>query len=313
MPTRTEADVLWVEPGWTITTTRGAKTIYNLDKARMLMLIQQGRQAILVDQKNAQPVSLQRLNLFEEFRKFDTAAGKPVGERVVAGRKTRGYAIERNGMRMEVWADLQTDRPVLVEVRINSPLVVGTYVMTDFDWNPTFDPADLTFDVPAGFHAATAQVDASKASEADVANLLKVFADVNGGAYPANIHMTALTDLLSKLIGARGGITPGGQTPEQLARPRQELFQTVAPSLTQVSRGWQFMADRAQGTQWTYAGAGVKAGEKGRPVLWYRTPQGAWRAFDADLTAHDIREADLPKGEPVEMVTPPATAPATLP
>lgn len=50
------------------------------------------------------------------------------------------------------------------------------------------------------------------------------------------------------------------------------------------------------GTNWHYAGSGVKLGDASKPIFWYQ-PQGSqtYRVIYGDLSAKDVAPENLPK------------------
>ncbi len=54
-----------------------------------------------------------------------------------------------------------------------------------------------------------------------------------------------------------------------------------------LARGWAYITDPQNGTDWHWAGKDVPLGEKDRPILWYK-PNGksTYTTFNADLSIH---------------------------
>jgi hypothetical protein len=247
------------------------------------------KEAVLMDLTNMPP-GKRTPNLLDQFKQVDGKDSKPLGEKEIDGVKVKGFNVTKGERELEVWADVKTERPVLAMVRSTNPAWKSmTYTFSDFDWNPTYDASELTLDIPAGYSVEKTQVDASDVKEADVTAMLKAMTELNDGAFPAKLTLKDIVVTMEKAHG--NGSKDAAATAAKMSQ------------LMQIGRGMRYMSLPPNGSDWTYAGGGIPAGEKGLIVLWYKPAGGTgWRAFDADFSVHDVKEADLPAGgEPVKM------------
>jgi hypothetical protein len=261
------------------------RTVVEESTGRTMVIDDARKQVTVLDLKKG--AGTRAPNLLTAFKTM-TGTGKPLGEHVVAGKKAKGFLVEQGRKTFEVWADEATEKPVRVEMRVKEPSMPELhFVFREFDWDPS-QAAAVTFEAPAGYKEVKATMDMSGVEEKDLVAMLKAEASFNGGVLPEKVDMGSVLVLLRKWAEAHGGA--GG------AAAQEALMQEVMP----VSRGWAFMGDPSKGGEWTYAGAGVKIGEK-KAVLWYRVPgTETWRVIDADGEVHGEQEKPA-GGEKVEV------------
>jgi len=249
---------------------------------------------------------LKTVNLMEQFRTLKADQARDLGEKEIDGRKLHGFAIENPGQSMTVWADPKTQTPVRIESSFDMPSIPSTKsIMRDFDWNATIDVADLSLDAPQGYTVQSVTMDASIPVEKDLIEGLRTLATINGNEFPASFDMPGMTTAVIKHVKAGSG------------GDRKKLESELLTLSLKISRGLAFVSP-ISGQDFHYAGKGAKLGEKDRPVLWYQ-PKGSktYRVIDADLSAKDVAETELPKIESKTLMPGPtpysSTAPATKP
>ncbi len=318
----TSMDLLIVEPGWIVADGKQGgpsfHMVVNGAQGKMLMLMGSAASpgtAIVMDMEKI-PQDQRPPNILDEFKQTNSKDSKPLGEKEIAGVKTRGFEVVKQNADMQIWADEKTELPVWVTMKTTSPTMMGSMVTTfsNFDWNPTYQASELSFAIPAGYveqkigvdasfpaganAVATDQlpqaflVDASDPMEADVVVMLKSLADLNDGVFPPGMGLKDLIPTLAKKAASRGAAAT------DQAAAQKEILDKVMP----MARGWGYMMRSAIGTNWMYASNGAHAGEKGRVILWYKPAKGGLRAFDADFAVHDVKDAELPAGgKPVNL------------
>jgi hypothetical protein len=266
----------------------GVVQVMDLAHGEMLMLQEKDKTGVRVTMKNA-PANVQSMNVLEQFRAIKPDQGKDVGLKTFDGRELRGFAIEQpnNIGTMTAWADPKTQELVRVEVKMSIPTMPAmTTLMTDFEWDVPVDKALLSLDVPAGYKIESMTMDASPAGEADLLEALRVMATANDAKFPETFGMSAMGELFK-------GTSSKPATPEQVKARLDEL----RPLAMKIARGIGFVMPNS-GADWHYAGSGVKLGEKGRAVMWYKPKDSEkYRVIDADLTVHEVAADALPKVE----------------
>ncbi|MGN6370455.1 MAG: hypothetical protein ACTHN5_19545 [Phycisphaerae bacterium] len=297
-------DLLMVEPGWIVEKGSGMTMITDSEKHKMVTLTEATRQALVVDVvKNARSGPPQ-FNLLEAFKSVDEKSSRRLGEKELEGHHTEGFAFSKEGMQFEVWADAKTQLPV--EVDLSTGASENAFVrmharFSDFDWNPAYDPAELTTVVPPGYAVTNAAMNLQNPTQQDVVIMLKTFGDMNDGVLPAELGARELGEVIARKMQSK--LPPNVKSLP--AAERQKVQQQVTADAMKMSepiaRGWTFMGNVKNGADWHYAG-GASVGEKGVAVLWYR-PAGSetWRVIDADGAVHDQKNPPA-GGEPVGLL-----------
>ena len=156
----------------------------------------------------------------------------------------------------------------------------------NFKWNEKLDTALFSVTPPEGYSLREHDFDVSENGEKDLFAALSSWAGMSGGTFPASIADLANSDEVGKMLikkfNAEGD-------------PRAEFDEAMKEGNV-LLKGLTFSQGMKAGSGWHYAGAGVKLGEKNKPVCWWK-PEGApkYRILYGDLRVADIDEADLPK------------------
>ena len=160
---------------------------------RSLTLHPKDKRAELMELDNL-PADREVPTLLAEYANIHDKDGTPVGEKVIGGRKTKGFKVTTSTGDQTIWADMETRLPV----EIDSPSSTDT----DFQWNPPLDESMFSLTPPADYELITRHMDASPEKEEDFLNALKNLADINGGVYPDSFDREALTKALLKSLSA---------------------------------------------------------------------------------------------------------------
>ena len=146
-------------------------------------------------------------------------------------------------------------------------------------------------------------MDMSPATEADVIDSLRTLAEINDNIFPDRFDVFGLSQLL-----ARKAVK---LSKENKADDLKAMQDTMVQKSMMTGRAWMFISDRKNGTDFHYAGKGVKLDQPDTPILWYK-PAGAesYRVLDADLTVRVVPAGELPKTDSVLLNGPPSTQPA---
>ncbi len=299
----TQTGTIIMSQTWMIMRTANMKMIVDNEKSQMITLTEATKQALVMNQKNA-PAAAPVVNILDSFRKFDAQASTPLGDRQIDGQPARGFEITQGNQHMKVWADLKTELPVRIEIAGANPVMPDTNVtFTDFDWNPTVTPEEISREIPKDYAVINANVDASKPTEADVPKMLSSWIELNGGKFPETLTFAGYVQLSAADMARRQAAETAGMTPEQKSQWLQKMTSEMINKMMPLSRGIAFIGDPASGSDWRYAGSGADVGAKGRAILWYKPANAtAWRVFDADLTVHDAANAPA-GGTPVSLST----------
>jgi outer membrane lipoprotein-sorting protein len=308
-PQQVTADVLLTEAGlMRQTTAQPAETVTVIDlhQGKALTLIPAQKQAVTIELANLDPSQLPP-NALDDLKKLDPKDATPVGEKEIDGRMFSGFKAKKDGQEMTIWVDPGTRLPVRMEVTMNTPVMPAVEVtMTDFVWNAKVDPSQLSLTAPPDYKVMPLHMNMAPAAEKDLTDSLRAIAGLNDGAFPNSLDLAGLSEVMKRL---KASLPAGADGPGPDARALQEK---ASQAMLTVGRGWMFMGDPKNGSDFHYAGKGVKLGAKGRAVMWYK-PKGseAYRVIDADLTVRDVPANELPD-VPSQRVEGPGSA-ATVP
>jgi len=220
----------------------------------------------------------------EELRGSGPKDVEWLGGKDINGRQARGFHKRMEGMDFTVWADAETCLPVRMEMCYGSPSQQYLVTMSDFEFDVPLDPALFSMAVPEGYTVEERSMDISPPTEADLVAGLRQWANLADGAFPDQIDMNAVMEIMKKWAAAQDGNAQQAPTQEQMDTMMK--VQRVLMFLMQLS---------GEKVDWRYAGKGVRLGDAGTPVFWYR-PKGAanYRLICGDLTAADVAPDALP-------------------
>jgi outer membrane lipoprotein-sorting protein len=289
----TEARCMFLAPSRerTETTVAGLTvSIYIVDgrKDKAISLLPASKTALVFNTKNVPAEKSPFGRTFQGLRELVAGAQSGqagtvvrLGATTIEGRPAEGFRIERGTMKIELWADRETQLPIRVETTI-AELKTRT-VMTDFQVNTAVDASLFAVDVPSDYTVqSTTEVDVSQGWGL-VAQALKMAAELNDGVFPA------------ALSGEQGLVSVIQRGAQELALKRQgspkETLKLSMDVARNVAAFVGFVA-AAPPDGLHYAGKGVKVGEPNRPILWFDQKDGQRSmVFYADLTFKEVPTA----------------------
>jgi hypothetical protein len=221
----------------------------------------------------------------EELRGSGPKDVEWLGEKDFDGRPARGFHKHVEGMDITVWADAETCLPVQMEMRYGGGAQQYFVTMSNFELDMPLDPALFSMAVPEGYTVEERSMDISPPTEADLVAGLRQWANLADGAFPDRIDMNTVMETMKKWAAAQ-------QAGNAQASPTQEQMDTMM----KVQRVLMFVMQLSgEKVDWRYAGKGVRLGDAGTPVFWYR-PKGAanYRMVCGDLTVADVAPDALP-------------------
>ena len=230
------------------------------------------------------PQANQLLGLVERMEKATT---QKLGEKEIDGQRVTGFrAVLKSSFGGDdevytAWVDVETRLPFRLEsIDPKTGRVAG--VQHKFVWNPELHDSLFDLTPPPGYTIKEAPRNPGPdETEKDLVESLRGWATYNGQVFPDTYTPKAVEDVIRDAIARK-------QTQEYEAHMKH------------VIRGLNF-AIRAEGAgEWHYAGKGVKLGEVGKPIAWWKTAWDAptYRVLYGDLTIRDLKPEDLPKLPP---------------
>ena len=220
----------------------------------------------------------------EELRGSGPKDVEWLGEKDFDGRPARGFYKRVQGTDLTVWADAETCLPVLMEMHYGRGPQQYFMTWSNFEFDVPLDPALFSTAVPEGYTVEERSMDMSPPTEADLVTGLRQCANMADGAFPDRIDQNTIMEILKKWITRQSG--------NAQQRPKQEQMDT----LMKVQRVLLFVMQLSgEKVDWRYAGKGVRLGDAGTPVFWYRPKDAAnYRMVCGDLTVADVAPNALP-------------------
>jgi len=160
------------------------------------------------------------------------------------------------------------------------------YVQHDIDFDARLDDSLFRLDPPAGY---TVESEArARVTEAEMIEYLGAMADYNGRTFPDQPYSID-SDRLNEIY----------DQPEADRTPAEQRLLDIVDRFKRANLNMMptghFIEDHAVEGTFRYLGKGVKLGDAGRIVCWYkRKDTGTYRAVYGDLRVKDVAPADLP-------------------
>jgi outer membrane lipoprotein-sorting protein len=257
---------------------RGVVVIADTKKETLLVLDPNTKTAVVMEgigpDGRRNPASDGAAQTVDRLRNLVEKKGIPVGTRQIDAVLARGFRVDDDGKDTTVWVDPKTKMPVLVETKVRSGDLEARVTLSDFVIDPPLDPALFRLEPPPGYTVQRTGREPLSPEEA-VARLLGIYAEHRGGAFPARLDAWADYD---KVFSDKKFKGPADADHLRLVR-----------TLTVVATFVQEHKD-----DYGYR-AGVKFGDAGTAVFWYR-PKGAaaFRVVYGDLHIGDVPPDRLP-------------------
>ena len=293
------------------TTNQGVIMTFDMKLGKSLVIDPKTKVALLGEMAN---FPYPQMNFVEGIKNMPENAGKPIGKKQIGGVAAEGFDVAVGDHTHHVWVSEETRLPILVEIETSTQSIVRApnYTLDEFVWNPSVDEAAISLVPPEGYRVDSAsKIDMALPKETDIVAGFKAFAELNGGSYPGAIDMAGFQESsrrrLARTVKEWQLRTSTGEP--QKANDLRESLAVYEPGNYSIIRMLVYMESPKNGSDWHYAGGGVKVGQADRPILWYR-PAGSdkYRVINADLSVHDVAAADLPR-IPSTLIVHPAQMP----
>jgi len=268
--------MMFLEPGKLRVEAPGAATIVDLSKNKLVVLNPMIRTAISVDlgemKNGANNQATEMIEWVEKIKNTTGQQAQSVGSRDIDGIEAKGFMLAEQGMDYTVWADARTGTPLRIEIPIDMGSFKTTVVMSDlvfdqkldenlFDLAPPSDYLLMNLDLP---------IFGTAAGEEDVVTILKWYSGKSGGSFPR---------ALDRWVDFA-----------KVARQDQKELMAI---MVRAGRASAFLTGLGA-TNYGYAGANVKLGEREKIIFWYRVDGGErYRAIFGDLHGDDVSREQI--------------------
>lgn len=225
--------------------------------------------------------SPQQVNYVECLRSLTADRGVPIGNKEVDGHQAMGFRADAGNVRFEIWADAKDYRIVRAEMEILSiPGSKGT--LSEIHYDPQLDDSLFVTTPPKDYTAMAVNVDTSAANENDLISYLRMWASrtIDGSFPPPPGDTLALMKASRKL------------RKQSTTMSQDQLLQDTFL----VTKGTMFATMMTPANDWHYAGEGVKLGEAGTAIAWWKPTGGEkYRVIFGDLSVRDAAPSQLPR------------------
>ena len=248
----------------------------NKSKAKITGKFQPGPQVTDLEQKKDHTFAFSG---FEKFKNLAKEKGVPVGKKKIGDVEAQGFRVQQNGLTSTVWVDPQSRRPLVIEHTQRSGDKDMTMTMSDFVVDSPLDDALFSLKPPADYKVTEGQVEVATSEESFV-QLLRLYAEATGGAFPPKLDDWSDYD---KQLNTEQFKKPGSFTDPKYI----QLVQTVMG-------GMMFVLQHKD--QYVYRPENIKLGEADKMLLWYK-PEGSekYRAIYGDLHVSELAADQVPE------------------
>lgn len=273
------------ETGWMrIEEPAGGASVSRAGRVRSMTLNPVGKTAVIMDvKKGSQPMEPAPADpslLAEELRRLVGKEGRPVGKKRIGAVEAQGFRVEKLpqepfGREFLIWADPATKFPLQVEMSLPG----GTRAtMSDFRLDVPLDDAVFRLEPPEGFKVETLSLE-QLTPEGTVVRLLREYALTAKGEFPPRIDDPAA---LGKHFRKVNGDKKTDKPDQKEMQRTLDVTQVYVYSNT-LFKGYGYQPD------------GVKLGEAGRVLFWYRPAKAEkYRVLHGDLNWTDEPAERLP-------------------
>jgi len=231
-----------------------------------------------------------------------------LGHRFIDGRDAIGFRVELSGEQnyligwqnrgtFTIWADPNMKYPIRLEwydemTGINS---IATNIKLDVDLDKTM----FGMEIPEGYVLTEEQEDGledlpTTVDEKKIIDNLRQWTDLTGGTFPSSVlGYSAVKDLDPNAdISFEQKEWNGFNGNVHVNMPDLKTYLKV---MQLVSSGG-LIGRMPKGTEWHYAGKGVKIGDADTAIFWYRLENAEnYRVIYGDLNIKDVTPEGLPK------------------
>jgi len=280
-------EIAFKEPGYMrMAAPGGYVSIIDSIQGKGLTILPPKKQFVEIEMSNLQnDPAQQNINLIEKLRSLPERADEELGTREIDGREVQGFRITEEGLINSVWIDVQSRQLVLVEMEfLNAPGMSGT--MSDFQFDVELDDSLFNLTPPDGYTRLEIQVDTDEVSEQNLIEFLRLWTTwVKDSRFPPTLDPTKLANFSMEMV-AKGEFINDEQISEEEQHEKS----------LKMTRGLMFLLKMPADSNWRYAGEGVRFGDAGTAIFWYR-PEGSqtYRVIYGDLSVQDVAPENLPK------------------
>jgi outer membrane lipoprotein-sorting protein len=267
---------------------------------KTLTLNSQAKIAVLSNIKGV-PQFMQQ-DWFASLKKISQNSGaEDLGLQTMDDKQLKGFRFKDDNNPITYWVDPKSGDPVKVEIQSKIPdythpegkgEITMKMVMSDFQLDVPLDESLFSLTPPEGYKLGPEMnMDFSNASEKDVIEVLRRYADMENGTFPDSL--TAQSVIMKISLG------PMTQNKNQKETKEKETEEEMKAIMNRVSEAGSICGRMSkfllENMGFKYAGKGVKLGDAKTPIFWYvpkDSKQG--RVVYGDLSVRDVPVDKMP-------------------
>jgi hypothetical protein len=257
-------------------------SIIDLGASQILTLDPVNKKAVYISLKDLpqMPNYMDQLrNVIAMLEKVPGVTVEDIGDQVIDGQNLYGLRAKHPKVEIEIWADPATGLPARIVQQEGQMKVICKNMRFDVPMNESL----FDMNAPEGYKVEKQELNLFGSTEEDFIEGLRIQAEVLGdGVLPDDVsveHLIKITPTIKEKF-------------DKLTIPDEEKTQLGL----KLQKGIMFIRFFKGEGKWVYAGKGVKLGDAGTAIFWYR-PAGSqtYHVIYGDLSVKDVSEADLPR------------------
>jgi len=219
-------------------------------------------------------------DILDRLSHLNVSDAQYIGREVVVGEETEKYVVRSAQGTITIWAQPQTNLPVLIK----SDAPDCSYVIEDIKWNPDLSPDLFALNAPEGYKIDDPAGEASEKALIDLLNGTVAIAN----KYPISLDAEGVlaavrTEAPKKAIDGVGLSNFSGKDPR------------IKPYWANAKRAIAYAAKLRQNGDIHYRGDIVKPGATRVPVCWWKENKNEanWRVYFSNAEVANLSDQQL--------------------
>ncbi|MGD9157464.1 MAG: hypothetical protein PVG39_03575 [Desulfobacteraceae bacterium] len=265
-------------------------TIIDLEKRRILLLNETNMEARIIDRKgmpssqNFPKGMASGRNYMEELKNtilrlkdMPDYSVEELGRKQLDDREVIGFFASHPKIDMTIWADVDTGIPVRIKYKVGTMQVIYKNIKFDLPMEEEM----FSVEIPPGYtELAPVAVDLQATEENFIEGLRLIAEKFNNGCFPDDVTY----DYYSKWMYSNPQLS-------QLNAMSKEKALAINLKLVKFIQFTIFYPGEGE---WSYRGKGVRLGETGTPIFWYRPKESeTYHVIYGDLHVENVSPEDL--------------------
>jgi hypothetical protein len=201
-----------------------------------------------------------------------------LGRKQLDGREVVGFFASHPKLDMTIWADVDTGLPLRIEYNLGTMQATSKNMKFDLPMEEEM----FSMEIPAGYKVQEPLTMDIQATEDNFIEGLRLIADkLNYDRFPDDVSYESFYKWMTS-----------GPINNQLNAMSKEEALAISLELIEFMRFTIFFPGEGE---WTYRGKGVRLGETGTPIFWYRPKKSeTYRVIYGDLHVENVYPENLP-------------------